>query len=71
MAEIIDLANWRRAKEKPSEGVTILMGGERPGKLCPHCGAVLTHAMVMPSAEEGYACRDCDIWFGGLDDLYK
>ena len=60
-----------KSKKKPDDGkVTILLGG-KAGSICPHCHDVLYHAMVMPQGVHGKACRACDIWFDGIDDLYR
>ena len=70
MGDVVDFQAHKAKRSQrgcePGEGVTILLG-DTCGKLCHHCGAVLYHATVMPSATQGYACRDCDIWFDGID----
>ena len=72
MSNVVSLDDYRKKEEVPAAGdaVTILLG-EQCGSICPHCGDVLYHAMVMPHANKGKACRSCDIWFDGIDDLYR
>jgi len=54
----------RKQEENLAEGtsVTVLLGGEA-GSICPNCNAMMYHAMAMPHAIKGLACRECSSWF--------
>lgn len=72
MSNVVSLDEYRLKKApkatESGDGIHILLGAES-GSICPHCGNILYHAMAMPHANQGKACRNCDIWFDG--DLYS
>ena len=71
MNNVVSLDQYRATKAlkafQESAGLQVLFGAQAPGLTCRHCGDELAHAMAMPSALEGYGCRECMIWFSDVD----
>jgi len=68
MTNVVSMDHFRERKQEQQmeqrTGASVLLGGET-GSICPNCNAVLYHAMLMPHAVEGKACRECSTWYDG------